>query len=87
MRGERLLSRDEFIRLGNDVTVITPDKRLAETARLAGVRAVVVEPPDAGIIARLGWERLRRGQTIRPEDLEANYIRRSDAEIFSKPAP
>ena len=86
MRGERLLSRDEFIRLGNDVTVITPDKRLAETARLAGVRAVVVEPPDAGVIARLGWERLRRGQTIRPEDLEANYIRRSDAEIFSKPA-
>jgi hypothetical protein len=37
------------------------------------------------VIARLGWERLQQGQTVRPEELEANYIRQSDAEIFSKP--
>jgi tRNA A37 threonylcarbamoyladenosine modification protein TsaB len=46
----------------------------------------VIEYPNAGVIARLGWDRLQRGQTVRPEQLEANYIRHSDAEIFSKPA-
>jgi hypothetical protein len=30
--------------------------------------------------------RLERGKTVGSEQLDANYIRRSDAEIFSKPA-
>jgi tRNA A37 threonylcarbamoyladenosine modification protein TsaB len=47
----------------------------------------LIEHPNAGMIAQLGWEHLQRGQTASPEELEANYIRRSDAEIFSKPAP
>jgi tRNA A37 threonylcarbamoyladenosine modification protein TsaB len=38
------------------------------------------------VIARLGWEHLQRGDTVRPEELEANYLRHSDAEILSKPA-
>jgi tRNA A37 threonylcarbamoyladenosine modification protein TsaB len=42
--------------------------------------------PEQRVIARLGWEHLQRGETVRPEELEANYLRRSDAEIFSKPA-
>ena len=32
------------------------------------------------------WQKLSAGETVSPEHLEANYIRRSDAEIFSKPA-
>jgi hypothetical protein len=44
-----------------------------------------VEAPDSGVIARLGWEHLKLGQTVLPENLEANYLRHSDAEIFSKP--
>jgi len=64
---------------------------LAETVRAAGIAAGIqvelIEYPNSGVIARLGWERLQRGQTASPEDLEANYIRHSDAEIFSKPAP
>jgi hypothetical protein len=34
----------------------------------------------------LGWKKIQTGQTVSAEDLEANYIRRSDAEIFSKHA-
>jgi tRNA threonylcarbamoyladenosine biosynthesis protein TsaB len=96
MHSERLLSREGFLAKagGAEVkgaeathtTVVTPDALLAETVRAAGIQAELIEYPDAGVIARLGWERLQRGQTVRPEELEANYIRHSDAEIFSKPA-
>ena len=58
---------------------------LAEIVRAAGIQVELIEYPNSGVIARLGWEHLQRGQTVRPEELEANYIRRSDAEIFSKP--
>jgi tRNA threonylcarbamoyladenosine biosynthesis protein TsaB len=94
MHSERLVSRKEFLAEAKGAeakgeatrnTVATPDARLAETFRAAGIRAELIEYPNAGVIAQLGWERLRRGQTVRPEELEANYIRHSDAEIFSKP--
>jgi hypothetical protein len=32
----------------------------------------------------LGWRKIQFGQTVAPEQLEANYIRRSDAEILEK---
>jgi tRNA threonylcarbamoyladenosine biosynthesis protein TsaB len=91
MHSELLLSREEFVAeaLGAEAThktIVTPDAMLAETVRAAGIQAELIEYPNAGVIARLGWERLQRGQTVRPEELEANYIRHSDAEIFSKPA-
>ena len=96
MHSERLLSRDEFLAEAKGAeagfpesmrkTVVTPDALLAETVRAAGIQVERIEYPNSAVIARLGWEHLQRGQTIRPEELEANYIRHSDAEIFSKPA-
>jgi tRNA threonylcarbamoyladenosine biosynthesis protein TsaB len=83
--GERLLSRDEFVDTSKGKTVITPDAALAETARAAGIRVEQISYPDSRVIARLGWLRLERGETVSPEALDANYIRRSDAERFSKP--
>ena len=87
---ERLSNREEFLSAATNAdatgaTVVTPDPVLAEVVRAAGVPVELIEYPNAGAIARLGWEHLRRGQTVRPEDLEANYMRHSDAEIFSKP--
>jgi tRNA threonylcarbamoyladenosine biosynthesis protein TsaB len=96
MHGERLLSREEFIAEVETVetgaeskgkTVVTPDAGLEEIFRRAGIEVELIEYPSAGSIARLGWAALQRGETVAPEELEANYIRRSDAEIFSKPAP
>jgi len=43
-----------------------------------------IERPTSEAIARIGWEKIVSGETISTEDLEANYIRRSDAEIFAK---
>ncbi|MGA7293623.1 MAG: tRNA (adenosine(37)-N6)-threonylcarbamoyltransferase complex dimerization subunit type 1 TsaB, partial [Terriglobales bacterium] len=87
MHSERLFSREEFLRLAVGMIVVTPDARLVELARGAGIRCTQIDNPDAGAIARLGWKHLERGETVRAEDLEANYIRRSDAEIFAKPSP
>jgi len=85
MHSERLLSRDEMLAEAKGKPVVTPDAALAEVLGAAGVQCKRIDYPDSGVIARLGWEHIERGQTVRPEDLEANYIRRSDAEIFSQP--
>ena len=85
MHSECLLSREEFIAEAKGKAVVTPDATLAEIARAAGIRVERIEYPNSGVIARLGWEHLQRGETASPEELEANYIRHSDAEIFSKP--
>lgn len=85
MHSERLLSREEFVTESNGKTAITPDAALAEIARAAGIHVEQISYPDSRVIARLGWSRLARCETVSPEALDANYIRRSDAEIFSKP--
>jgi len=85
MLSERLLSREEFVTESNEKTVITPDPTLTVIARAAGIPVEQIRYPDSRVIARLGWSRLERGETVSPEALDANYIRRSDAEIFSKP--
>ncbi|HVP44101.1 MAG TPA: tRNA (adenosine(37)-N6)-threonylcarbamoyltransferase complex dimerization subunit type 1 TsaB [Terriglobales bacterium] len=43
--------------------------------------------PDSAVIARIGAEKIAQAVTVTPEQLDANYIRRSDAEIFSAPKP
>jgi tRNA threonylcarbamoyladenosine biosynthesis protein TsaB len=91
MQSERLLSREELLAEAKGTeathkTVVTPDAVLAAMVQAAGSQVELIEYPNAAVIAGLGWERLQRGQTVRPEELEANYIRHSDAEIFSKPA-
>ncbi len=97
MHSERLLSREALIAEATGAeaglpeskpkAVVTPDAILAETVRAAGIQVELIDYPNSAVIARLGWEHLQRGQTVRPEELEANYIRHSDAEIFSKPKP
>jgi tRNA threonylcarbamoyladenosine biosynthesis protein TsaB len=83
---EQLLSTAEVLATGRGATVVTPDLALADKARAASLSVLVVESPDAAMIARLGWRKLQAGETVSPEGLEANYMRRSDAELFAKPA-
>jgi tRNA threonylcarbamoyladenosine biosynthesis protein TsaB len=82
---ELLLTRDEFLSEARGTLIVTPDVALADTIRAAALQCERIDYPDSGVIARLGWQHLQRGQTIGPEELEANYIRRSDAEIFAQP--
>jgi tRNA threonylcarbamoyladenosine biosynthesis protein TsaB len=87
MLSERLLTREEFLASAEGHTVITPDAGVAAAARDAGLPVEEVERPHSDAIALIGWKKILAGETIAPELLEANYIRRSDAEIFSKPGP
>jgi hypothetical protein len=52
-----------------------------EFAKEHGIRAQQVTYPRADFIAQLGFEKIKKGDTISAIDLDANYIRRSDAEI------
>ena len=53
-------------------------------ARGAGLSVVEVQPVTTEAIVHLGWKKLQAGETVSPEQLDASYIRRSDAEIFVK---
>jgi tRNA threonylcarbamoyladenosine biosynthesis protein TsaB len=81
---ESLQSQEEFLARARGSKVVTPERALVEAARAAGAEAEEVERPGSEAIARLGWEKIQRGETVSAEALEANYIRRSDAEIFAK---
>jgi len=83
MHREWLLGREEFLTEAKGKHVVTPDAALAEFLQSAGIQCEHIAHPGSAFVARLGWQRIQRGETVRPEDLEANYIRRSDAEIFS----
>jgi tRNA threonylcarbamoyladenosine biosynthesis protein TsaB len=94
VRTERLIKGEDFFaevrqseardRLAPKARLATSDKLLAEAATSAGLSISLVEPIDAGTIARLGWRKIQAGETVSPERLEANYIRRTDAEILAK---
>lgn len=83
MTDEVLVTREEFVRLVQGRVAVTPDEELAKAARSAAV--VRIERPNSADIARIGLQKVARGETVSVEELDANYIRRSNAEIFSKP--
>jgi tRNA threonylcarbamoyladenosine biosynthesis protein TsaB len=83
---ESLLNEEEFVALarGKLAIVVTPDKLALEWARKHGLQALAIEHPRSDALARIGLKKLLAGETVTPAELEANYIRRSDAEIFAK---
>ncbi|HEX6880265.1 MAG TPA: tRNA (adenosine(37)-N6)-threonylcarbamoyltransferase complex dimerization subunit type 1 TsaB [Terriglobales bacterium] len=63
----------------------TSDKGVADCVLEAGAKAVIIQRPSAVEFARLGMLMYAAGENSDIEQLDANYIRRSDAEIFSAP--
>lgn len=86
VRREQLLPKSEFLLSSKGAQVCTPDASLAQMARSAGISVVFFDKVTAAMVATLGWRKFQSGETVTPEQLEANYIRRSDAEIFAKPS-
>jgi tRNA threonylcarbamoyladenosine biosynthesis protein TsaB len=84
MIDEHLIALEALTTSVDGLTFVTPEKSIAATlgARGVPVREVAVQQSDA--IARLGWKKILADETISAEALDANYIRRTDAEIFSK---
>jgi tRNA threonylcarbamoyladenosine biosynthesis protein TsaB len=84
---ERMLSRSEFLSQAAGWNVMTPDPVLAEVAAAAGLSVSTLAPISAADVARLGWRKIQYGDTVAPGQLEANYIRRTDAEMLEKIGP
>jgi tRNA threonylcarbamoyladenosine biosynthesis protein TsaB len=80
---EQLLTKDELAALSGSCVVITPDETLAGSLRGSGISVSTSFPIRAEMIAKIGYRKLRAGESVSPEQLEANYIRRG-AEIFAK---
>jgi tRNA threonylcarbamoyladenosine biosynthesis protein TsaB len=52
---------------------------------LSGNLPIVTAPrAQAGAVGQIAWKQLREGATSDPADVDANYVRRSDAELFWK---
>jgi len=66
--------------------VYTPDDSIAQLldahrANSGQSNIFCVQRPDAASVAILGGNKIRAGLTVSPEELDATYIRRADAEI------
>jgi tRNA threonylcarbamoyladenosine biosynthesis protein TsaB len=83
---ERILAVAEFVGEVAGKQIATPDPKLADALTQSSAGVHRINQPQADAIARIGFQRLQRGETVSPEALDATYIRRSDAEIkFSSP--
>jgi tRNA threonylcarbamoyladenosine biosynthesis protein TsaB len=80
---ETIMTQAELVMFANGRTLLTPDKNVAEMARAAGLSVEELRRPDSGAIARIGWKKIRAGEIVSPQALDANYIRRMDGEILA----
>jgi tRNA threonylcarbamoyladenosine biosynthesis protein TsaB len=75
------LSKQSEIRPTGGTRIVTPDRTITNAVRAAAANVEEIAYPQTDFIARLGWEKLQRGETTTSQALEANYLRRSDAEV------
>jgi tRNA threonylcarbamoyladenosine biosynthesis protein TsaB len=86
-RSEELLSQASFLemlRRDHQLQVVTSDAAVVTLSSGASVSVDLVERPGSEAIAAIGARKLLSGDTVSVEALDANYLRRSDAEIFFK---
>ena len=66
---------------GGDVEIVAVDA--APFRAFAGELPIVEAGRSlAGAVGRIAWRRLQAGETCDPARLDANYVRRTDAELF-----
>jgi len=65
-------------------SLVTSDPAIVQLASSSSINVQLAERPSSQAIARIGVGKLLSGETISVEALDANYLRRSDAEIFFK---
>jgi tRNA threonylcarbamoyladenosine biosynthesis protein TsaB len=70
-----------------EIPLVTPDESVAQDLQAHNLVTRTISRPHADVVARIGLGRILRRETVSPEALDANYIRRSDAELFSLPKP
>jgi len=88
---ERVATPEEFLselkerQLGSEAVIVTPTPELISIAASAPAMPVErVSPILAPVAGQLGYLRAKRGELADALTLEANYVRRSDAELHWK---
>jgi tRNA threonylcarbamoyladenosine biosynthesis protein TsaB len=74
----------ERVRAMRSDRMITSDRGIADVVFAAGIEVQIMVRPGSEAIARIGARKLLAGEVVSVEALDANYLRRSDAEIFFK---
>lgn len=64
--------------------IISPDFSALRNLIDGSVPTVTAPRALAGAIARIAWTEFRHGRACDPAEIDANYVRRSDAELFWK---
>jgi tRNA threonylcarbamoyladenosine biosynthesis protein TsaB len=65
--------------------VVTPFPKIFEALAATQWDVALVRPLQADTIGRIGLRKLLAGDLADPATLDANYIRRSDAELYAPP--
>jgi tRNA threonylcarbamoyladenosine biosynthesis protein TsaB len=84
---ESLLTHSELFAAAAGSTLVTSDPVVADWIGALGpgvpeLHMKQISTPGMGDIARIGGGKILAGETVTPEGLEANYIRRSDPDAF-----
>ena len=81
---ERMLARSEWLDSAGEAIILTPDLALAEAAQAKGLPVRKLDRPRSDMIAPPGWKKIAAGEIVSADALEANYIGRSESELFVK---
>jgi tRNA threonylcarbamoyladenosine biosynthesis protein TsaB len=83
---EALMGGKDVAATTGDGVVVACEPKVAEALGALGLRVRMVEEPVAGDALPLALARIEAGDFDDAATLDANYLRRSDAEIFAKAA-
>jgi tRNA threonylcarbamoyladenosine biosynthesis protein TsaB len=83
---ELLMSGEDVLAAAAGGVVVACEAKVAEGLGALGPGVRMVEEPSAGDALGLALGRIEAGDFDDAATLDANYLRRSDAEIFAKPA-
>lgn len=84
---EELLGQQDFLAAlaaESPALIVTSDASVVALTSPSQRPVQLVARPGSDAIARIGAQKLLQGKTVSVEDLDANYLRRSDAELFFK---
>jgi len=84
--GEALLSRENALLAARQADEVLVCEQSVSDALGQEVALQLVPEPTAADALPIAWSRLKAAAFDDPETLDANYLRRTDAEIFAKPA-
>jgi tRNA threonylcarbamoyladenosine biosynthesis protein TsaB len=84
LREQSIVKLDEFVKQLPQLKnrVFSPFSKISAQGK---AKVTQTEPLQADAVGRIGLKKLLAGNTVDPATLDANYLRRSDAELFSLP--